>query len=207
MNHNETLRAYRGYAPTYDVLFGPLFYPGRRSALALVNDRPHQRVLEVGVGTGLSLPHFRCDARVTGIDVSPEMLEKARRRAQRLGLAERVELREMDAQAMEFSDNSFDAILGLYVASCVPDPKRFGAEIRRVCVPGGRIVICNHFTSDQPILRRLEQGLRPLAGRLGFEPDFPLDRFISASGLTIRSIEPSNLFGYWKLLRCVNEKG
>jgi len=206
MNLDDTLRAYRTYASTYDVLFGPLFHPGRRAAVNLLNDRPNQRVLEVGVGTGLSLPHFRPDARVTGIDISPEMLRKAQKRVHRQGLRQIEALVEMDAEHMSFPDNSFDAVLGLYVASTVPDPARFGAEIRRVCVPGGRIIIVNHFTSDNRVVRSVEHRLSPLAGRLGFHADFPLDAFLRASGLQLREVRPSNLFGYWKLLRCVNEK-
>jgi phosphatidylethanolamine/phosphatidyl-N-methylethanolamine N-methyltransferase len=206
MNLSDTLRAYRGYAPAYDVLFGPLFRAGRRAAVTLANDRPGQRVLEVGVGTGLSLSYFRRDARVVGIDVSPEMLEKARRRVRRLGLGATVELSRMDALGLAFADNSFDAVLALYVASVVPDAGRFGAELRRVCVPGGRIVVANHFTSEHPLLRAVERGLAPFADRLGFEPDFPLGRFLAASGLSMRARRPSTLFGYWTLLRCVNDK-
>ncbi len=202
MNLEDTLRAYRGYAPAYDFLFGPILHPGRKEAVALVNDRPRQRILEVGVGTGLSLPYYRRDATVTGIDVSPEMLAKARRRVAARGMDARVSLVEMDAQAMPLEDNSFDGVLALYVASVVPDPVRFGAELRRVCVAGGRIVILNHFSSAHPVLRRIERGLARYARRLGFEPDFPLDRFVEATGLDVREVTR----GYWKLLRCVNSK-
>jgi phosphatidylethanolamine/phosphatidyl-N-methylethanolamine N-methyltransferase len=168
----------------------------------MLNDRPRQRVLEVGVGTGLSLPHFRSDAEITGIDVSPEMLAKAHRRADRLGISSRVRLLEMDAQAIGFGDDSFDCVLALYVASVVPDPAKFAAELMRVCVPGGRIVIVNHFSSTNPVMGRIERLLARYAGSLGFEPDFPLDEFMKSTGLDVREIHP----GYWKLLRCVNTK-
>jgi phosphatidylethanolamine/phosphatidyl-N-methylethanolamine N-methyltransferase len=141
---------------------------------------------------------------VTGIDVSAEMLEKARRRVERHGLRNIDALLEMDAEKMTFADGSFDAVLALYVASVVPDPARFAAEMRRVCRPGGTIVVVNHFTSENPAMRFIEKRLAPLAGRIGFHADFPLDDFLSASGLTVRETRPSNLFGYWKLLRCVN---
>jgi len=202
----DTLRTYRLFAGSYDFVFGPIFHPGRKAAVELANDRPHQRILEVGVGTGLSLPHFRRDARVVGIDVSKEMLAKARRRVAERGLKQVEALMEMDAEAMEFEDNAFDAVLALYVASVVPDPARFASEMRRVCRPGGTIVIVNHFTSPNPAMRWFEQRLAPLAGRIGFHADFPLDSFLKASRLTVRETRPSNLFGYWKLLRCVNEK-
>ncbi|HTZ80793.1 MAG TPA: class I SAM-dependent methyltransferase [Stellaceae bacterium] len=207
MELQDTLRTYRLFAGSYDFVFGPIFHPGRKAAVELANDRPHQRILEVGVGTGLSLPHFRRDARVVGIDVSKEMLAKARRRVAERGLKQVEALLEMDAEAMDFEDNAFDAVLALYVASVVPDPARFAREMRRVCRPGGTIVIVNHFTSVNPAMRWMEKRLAPLAGRIGFHADFPLDAFLKASRLSVRETRPSNLFGYWKLLRCINEKG
>jgi phosphatidylethanolamine/phosphatidyl-N-methylethanolamine N-methyltransferase len=126
MKLDDTLRIYRRYADSYDFVFGALFEPGRRAAVKRVNNRPHQRILEVGVGTGLSLPHYRDDARVVGIDVSREMLAKARKKVARLGL--RVEsIDEADAERLAFADNSFDAVAALYVASVVGDLARFGA--------------------------------------------------------------------------------
>ncbi len=206
MNLEDTLRTYRLFSGSYDLVFGPVFHPGRKEAVRIANDRPAQRILEVGVGTGLSLPHFRRDARVTGIDVSAEMLAKARRRVERLKLKQVEALQVMDAEQMSFADNAFDAVLALYVASVVPDPARFAAEMRRVCKPGGTIVIVNHFTSENGVMRFIEKRLAPLAGKIGFHADFPLDRFLAVSGLAVRETRPSNLFGYWKLLRCVNTK-
>jgi phosphatidylethanolamine/phosphatidyl-N-methylethanolamine N-methyltransferase len=113
---HDTLRTYRLFAGSYDLVFGPIFHPGRRAAVEVANNRPNQRILEVGVGTGLSLPHFRADARVTGIDVSKEMLAKARRRVERNGLKQVEALLEMDAEATSFEDSAFDAVLALYVA-------------------------------------------------------------------------------------------
>lgn len=202
----DTLQTYRRFAGSYDIVFGPLFHPGRKAAVRLVNDCPHQRILEVGVGTGLSLPYFRADARVVGIDVSTAMLAKARERVRRRRLAQVEALLEMNAEAMSFADDSFDAVLGLYVASVVPSPARLAAEIRRVCRPGGAIVIVNHFSSRGGVMRWIERHLAPFARQIGFHADFPLDGFLAASHLTVREIRPSNLFGYWKLLRCVNEK-
>src|SRR6516164_8600942 len=135
MDLQDTLKTYRAFSGTYDVVFGPVFHIGRKEAVGAANTRPGQRILEVGVGTGLSLPFFRKDSRVTGIDVSEEMLAKARRRAERLRLSHVEGLHLMDAENLEFPDSSFDAVLGLYVASVVPDPARFAAEMRRVCIP------------------------------------------------------------------------
>src|SRR6266404_1051446 len=169
MDLHDTIRTYRLFSGSYDIVFGPVFHPGRKEAVGIANDRPGQRILEVGVGTGLSLPHFRADSRVTGIDVS-------------------------------------DAVLALYVASVVPNPARFAAEMRRVCIPRGSIVVVNHFTSENLLARFMEKRLARVARHIGFHADFPLDAFRRDSRLAIREVRPSNLFGYWKLLRCVNEK-
>src|SRR5262245_65813879 len=107
MDLHDTIRTYRLFSGSYDLVFGPVFYPGRKDAVRIANDRPGQRILEVGVGTGLSLPHFRPDSRVIGIDVSQEMLDKARGRATRLRLSHVEGLHVMDAENLEFSDNSF----------------------------------------------------------------------------------------------------
>ena len=206
MDLQDTIRTYRLFSGSYDFLFGPVFHPGRKDAVRIANAQAGQRILEVGVGTGLSLPYFRADSEVTGIDVSAEMLEKARRRVARRNLANVKALMEMDAEKMSFPDNSFDAVLALYVASVVPDPARFAAEMRRVCIPGGTIVLVNHFTSDNWALRFMERRLAHLARHIGFHADFPLDAFLRDSALKVREIRPSNLFGYWRLLRCFNEK-
>ncbi len=206
MDLHDTIRTYRLFSGSYDFVFGPVFHPGRKAAVRIANDRPGQRILEVGVGTGLSLPHFRADSRVTGIDVSAEMLAKAKRRTARFDLAHVEGLYEMDAENLDFPDNSFDAVLALYVASVVPSPTRFSAEMRRVCIPGGTIVVVNHFTSENPLMRFMEKRVARLARHVGFHADFPFDAFRRDSQLSIREVRPSNLFGYWQLLRCVNEK-
>jgi phosphatidylethanolamine/phosphatidyl-N-methylethanolamine N-methyltransferase len=206
MDLQDTIRTYRLFSGSYDIVFGPVFHPGRKAAVRIANDRPGQRILEVGVGTGLSLPHFRSDSRVTGIDVSAEMLDRAKRRTAKLGLAYVEDLQVMDAEDLAFPDNSFDSVLALYVASVVPNPARFAAEMRRVCIPGGTIVVVNHFTSENFLLRLMEKRLARLARHIGFHADFPFDAFQRESRLSVREVRPSNLFGYWKLLRCVNEK-
>jgi phosphatidylethanolamine/phosphatidyl-N-methylethanolamine N-methyltransferase len=206
MDLRDTIRTYRLFSGSYDFVFGPVFHPGRKEAVRVANDRPAQRILEVGVGTGLSLPYFRRDSHVTGVDISAEMLAKAERRVERQKLAHVDALHVMDAEHLEFEDNSFDAVLALYVASVVPSPAHFAAEMRRVCIPGGTIVLVNHFTSENWALRFMERRLAHLARHIGFHADFPLDAFLRDSELTAREIRPSNLFGYWRLLRCINEK-
>ena len=206
MDLQDTIRTYRLFSGSYDFVFGPVFHPGRKDAVRIANARPAQRILEVGVGTGLSLPYFRPDSKVVGIDVSAEMLAKARRRVDRRGLTNVEALIEMDAEQLSFEDSSFDAVLALYVASVVPNPARFAAEMRRVCRPGGTIVVVNHFASDIGIMRAVEKLLAPLASHIGFHADFSFENFISESQLVVRESKPSNLFGYWRCLRCINEK-
>ncbi|HEV8681062.1 MAG TPA: class I SAM-dependent methyltransferase [Stellaceae bacterium] len=206
MDLRDTIRTYKLFSGSYDIVFGPVFHPGRKEAVRVANDKPGQRILEAGVGTGLSLPYFRADSQITGIDVSAEMLEKARRRVVKQGLKHVAALHVMDAEHLDFEDNTFDAVLALYVASVVPSPARFAAEMRRVCIPGGTIVLVNHFTSENWALRFMEKRLAHLARHIGFHADFPLDAFLRESRLTAREIRPSNLFGYWRLLRCINEK-
>jgi len=206
MDLRDTIRTYRLFSGSYDIVFGPVFHPGRKEAVRVANDRPGQRILEVGVGTGLSLPYFRADSHVTGVDISAEMLAKAQQRVARQGLDHVDGLHVMDAEHLEFEDNAFDAVLALYVASVVPSPAHFAAEMRRVCIPGGTIVLVNHFTSENWALRFMEKRLAHLARHIGFHADFPLGAFLRESDLSTREIRPSNLFGYWRLLRCVNEK-
>src|SRR6201984_3773823 len=172
MDLRDTIRTYRLFSGSYDVVFGPIFHPGRKDAVRIANDRPGQRILEVGVGTGLSLPYFRADSRVTGIDVSAEMLAKAQRRAKRLRLAHVEGLHVMDAENLEFADSAFDTVLALYVASVVPSPARFAAEMHRVCIPGGTIVVVNHFTSENLVLRLIEKRLARIVRHIGFPRDF-----------------------------------
>ena len=129
-------KAYKRYAGMYDVAFGAVANPGRKRAIAVANRKPGSRVLEVGVGTGLALPMYRGDVRVTGIDLSPEMLARARDKAREENLKHVEALLEMDAENMKFPDASFDTVIAMYVASVLPLPERLMAEMRRVCKPG-----------------------------------------------------------------------
>ena len=141
--------AYRRWAGVYDQVFGGVSAFGRRRAVSLVNNLPGTHVLEVGVGTGLALPHYRPEKRITGIDLSAEMLARARERAASLDLGNVTALREMDAEAMEFPDGHFDVAVAMFVASVVPHPRRLLAEMRRVVRPGGQILFVNHFAAER----------------------------------------------------------
>lgn len=203
MDQQAVTAAYRRYAPIYDLLFGPVFEPGRRRLVEALNCRPGDEVLEVGVGTGLSLRHYPRHTRVTGIDVSPDMLARASNQVERHGL-QNVVLMAMDAQHLSFPDASFDKVSALYVASVVPDPAGMMHELERVCRPGGEIIVVNHFTRNNGFASRVERNLAPLAHSLGFRPLFPLDAFIELTRLELTEVTPVNAFGYWTLLRFRN---
>ncbi len=198
-------KAYRRYASIYDVYFGPVLQRGRRLALRKMGCQGGDRILEVGVGTGLSLDLYPSNVRVTGIDISAEMLDRARDRKERLGLTQVEDLLEMDAESMQFPDRHFDKVAAIYVASAVPNPKRLVDEMRRVCKPGGELFFLNHFHSRNPVLGSIERLLAPLSRLLGFHPDFSLDGFIEETRLDVIDQSRTNAFGYWMLIRARND--
>lgn len=192
--------AYRRYARHYDRCFGAVFHQGRKLAIERMGIRSGDHVLEVGVGTGLSLPEYPEGVQVTGIDVSPDMIEVARERVDQLGL-DNVTLSEMDAEHMNFADGEFDHVVAMYVLSVAPYPERVVEEMRRVCKPGGDLFIVNHFRHHNPLIGGAEKMLAPLSRLVGFRPDFGLDEFVEQTDLQVLDTHPVNLFGYWTLLR------
>ena len=193
--------AYRRYAGVYDAVFGPVLQPGRRAVVEALGCKPGERVLEVGVGTGLSLPLYPAGVKVTGIDVSSEMLERARARVARRGLGDVEALLEMDAERMDFPDASFDKVVAMYVASVVENPQRLLEELHRVCRPDGEIFLVNHVRSDNPIIGAVEKGLARFSDMLGFHPDFELRELLSAQH-EVSQVSRINFF--WKVLRLRN---
>lgn len=202
MNLESVINTYRRYAGTYDAWFGPILHPGRKLIVQSMACRPEERVLEVGVGTGLSLPLYPKGVSVTGIDVSKEMLAKAERRVARQGLTNVEGVLEMDGQNMGFDDHSFDKVVAMYVVSVVPDPVRLVDEMRRVCKPEGDIFIVNHFHSRNPLLGGLERAIAPFSAFAGFRPDLDLNEFLHGAKLALVDRRKANLFGYWTMLHC-----
>ncbi|NBB79736.1 MAG: methyltransferase domain-containing protein [Verrucomicrobia bacterium] len=198
-NPSPVRSAYRRLAPVYDWIFGPSLEKGRRTALRAVGALPGDSVLEVGVGTGLSLHHWDPECRVTGIDLSPEMLGRAEKMCQRRDL-ENVELHAMDAQNMEFSDNQFDKIAAMYVVSVVDDPTALMQEILRVAKPGARVVIVNHFEHRHPWVRTAERSISRATGLIGFNAALPVDPVIETEGFRVLEVVPANWLGYWTLI-------
>jgi phosphatidylethanolamine/phosphatidyl-N-methylethanolamine N-methyltransferase len=195
-------RVYEKLATVYDLVFGWTLHPGRLVALERMAIKPGNRVLEVGVGTGINASLYPRTCQVTGIDLSDSMLEKARERVAREGLSN-VRLLEMDAANMTFADESFDIVYAPYLISVVPDPVRVAQEMRRVCRKGGRIIILNHFRSPNPILSRAERAISPLTVHVGFKSDLDLPAFLAQAGLQSISIEKVNVPRIWSLVTSV----
>lgn len=205
LEKRQVKRAYKIYAPAYDLVFDWIFNPGREAAIRLLDIRPNDHIFEVGIGTGLNLPLYPRGCRLTGIDLSEEMLQKAYDKVAELGLTN-VTLRTMDATVMDFRDSQFDAAVATYTISAVPDPVAVLREMRRVVKPGGSIVVLNHFRSDKRVMAHLEDLVAPVCTRLGWKSNLPLQPLLEQVGLVPDIQERVNLFNGWRLIKCSNRK-
>jgi phosphatidylethanolamine/phosphatidyl-N-methylethanolamine N-methyltransferase len=197
LDHNDVRTAYRRQAALYDDVFGTITARARSHAVAAVNALAGTRVLEVGVGTGLALPLYTTDKRVTGIDLSPDMLKRARARVAESGLNHVEALLELNAEATGLPAASFDIAVAMFVASVVPHPDRLLAELRRVVRPGGQILFINHFSARRGIRLAVERALSPLGRALGWHPDFPFEALLSEAdqaSATMVPMPPGGLF-------------
>ncbi|MCL2427935.1 MAG: class I SAM-dependent methyltransferase [Alphaproteobacteria bacterium] len=197
-------QAYRRWASVYDSSFGSVSARSRRRAAEAVNALPGKRVLEVGVGTGLALAHYAPDRRITGIDLSAEMLARARERVAREGLANVEVLLEMDAEAMDFPDGAFDIAAAMFVASVVPHPRRLMAEMRRVVCRGGHLLFINHFMSRSGPRLWIERAMAPASRALGWHPDFAFEALFSSAELEAAEMRPAPPFGLFTLAHLPN---
>jgi len=196
--------AYRRWAGIYDAAFGGVSAIGRRRAVAMVNRLPGTRVLEVGVGTGLALPHYLSAKRVTGVDLSAEMLARARTRMVQRRLANVDALLEMDAEAMAFPDAGFDIAVAMFVASVVPNPRQLLAEMRRVVRPGGHLLFVNHFAAEAGPRWWIERSLAPASRALGWHPDFAPAALFEPEDHARAEISPVPPFGLFTLAHLPN---
>lgn len=192
--------AYARWAPVYDPIFGVITNSAINSTVAVLNTLPAGRILEVGVGTGIALPRYKREHRITGIDLSPDMLARAKKRVadQKLGNVEA--LHEADATALSFADGSFDAAVAMFLITVVPDPAAVMAEMARVVRPGGRIVLANHFSAESGPRAAFEKWLSRFSASLGWNPEFPIERVLGNPDM--RVLERSRLqpFGLYTLI-------
>jgi phosphatidylethanolamine/phosphatidyl-N-methylethanolamine N-methyltransferase len=193
---------YDKLAKVYDIIFGPTLHPGRLRAIERMDIQSGERVLEVGVGTGINLSLYPKNCSVTGIDFSESMLEIARERAQRKDIRH-VRLLQMDAADLKFADNAFDIVYAPYLISVVPDPVQVAYEMRRVCRPGGRVILLNHFLSPNPFLSRIERLISPSTIHIGFKADLDLPAFLTQAGMQPQSIEKVNFPKLWSLVTVI----
>jgi len=195
---------YSSYSGVYDLLFDTILQPGRKRAIETMAIRPGDSILEVGVGTGLSLPYYPAGCRLTGVDISAPMLRHASDRADALPDLD-ANLVQMSAECLRWPEATFDKVLLSYVISCVGDPAKVVSEVHRVCRPGGRVYFLNHFHSRNRIMAWGERRLTPLSRNLGFVLDMPLE-VVTGSGLfEIERIERVNLLRLWSLVTCVRK--
>lgn len=199
-------KAYKRYAKYYNFYFGWIFNPGRQTAVELTDRSVGARVLEVGVGTGLSLPLYPSHVKVTGIDISKEMLHYAKELVKEDNLKNVESLLTMDAENMSFPDSSFDSIVAMYVATVVPNPKKFVQEIRRVCKPGGKIILLNHFANKERLFGKVAELVSPISKYVGFRTNLTLEEFLEETGFDIENKISVNVMDLWTILVSTNKK-
>jgi phosphatidylethanolamine/phosphatidyl-N-methylethanolamine N-methyltransferase len=197
-------KAYGRWAPVYDLVFGPVFDRGRKAAIEAA-ERVGGRILEVGVGTGISLPDYSRANIIFGVDISEGMLKKARKRVAALGLTHVEGLAVMDAHRLNFPDNSFDVVVAQYVISAVHDPEATLDEFIRVLRPGGEIVILSRISAEDGVRHTIEHWVAPIARRLGWRTEFPWERYArwakSAKNVELAEKRPMPPLGHFSLIR------
>ena len=204
IDKDSVAKAYARWAPYYDIVFGAVFDRGRREAIASA-ERIGGRILDVGVGTGLSLPDYNPVNRLIGIDISEPMLRKAQERISRQGLRHVQGLAVMDGEKLAFPDAAFDVVVAQYVITTVPNPEGALDEFARVLKSGGEIVLVNHIGAEAGLRRSFEQMFAPVARRLGWRPEFPWGRLVEWGKMRrdVRLVErrPMPPFGHFSLIR------
>ncbi len=205
MNLESLERVYTNYSSVYDRTFGKAFNQSREFAVRGLPIAANDEVLEVGVGTGIALPLYPPHCKITGIDLSEGMLKVAQERIDEHRL-NHVTLQRMDAGQMNFEDNSFDLVMAAYVVTAVPDYRKVVSEMIRVCRPGGRIVMLNHFSNGNKLIAAVEKLISPMCQRIGFRTDLSLNHVLESTSLQVTKKEKMNPLRFWYLVECVNAK-
>ena len=204
LDKQTVTKAYDRWAPVYDLVFGAVFERGRDAAIAAA-ERVGGRILEVGVGTGIALPHYSKSCRLCGIDISEQMLRKAQERVTELSLGNVEGLWVMDAEHLTFPDDSFDVVVAQYVVTTAPNPEATLDEFARVLKPGGEIVITTRLGAEKGLRTWIEKALMPVTSRLGFRTEFPWARYAdwAARAGSVELVErcPLPPLGHFALLR------
>jgi len=204
IDRNGVEKAYERWAPIYDFVFGKVFEHGRQSTIAEA-DRIGGRILDVGVGTGLSLSDYSRNIKLCGVDISEPMLRKAQQRVRAQGLANVETLAVMDAKNLAFRDASFDAVVAQYVITTVPDPEATLDDFVRVLKPGGELILVNHVGVESGPRRILDLAVAPLARRLGWRTEFPWERLVKWAarhgGVSLAERRPMPPLGHFSLIR------
>jgi phosphatidylethanolamine/phosphatidyl-N-methylethanolamine N-methyltransferase len=210
LDKQTVTKAYARWAPVYDLVFGAVFERGRQAAIEAA-ERVGGRILEVGVGTGISLPEYSRDCTLCGVDISEPMLRKARERVAEFGLTNVEGLWVMDAEHLSFPDQSFDVVVAQYVVTTVPNPEATLDEFARVLKPGGEIVLVSRVGAEAGLRRSLEHWFAPAARKLGWRTEFSFERYASWAARTegVRLVERRAMppLGHFCLIRFAKEGG
>lgn len=205
MQKAEIQKIYSRYSGFYDILFSQFFYPRIRLGLEKIGIKAGERIIEVGVGTGLSLSLYPESCKVVGIDITRRMLEKAKAKKEKFGL-DHVDLFEMDGENICFGDDSFDHAVLPFVISVVPSIERLMAEVKRVTKKGGKIIIINHLCAKLSFFSRMEKLLSPVFMKLGWKTGLSVDVLSNHCNLSIDEITKKHKLDPWFILHATNRK-
>ncbi len=205
MDDKSIIKSYKRVSSFYDYTFGQVFRPGQKKLVNMMDCKSSDQVLEIGIGTGTSFRYYPETTSVIGIDISPDMLKKAKRRVEK-ELLQNKQVIMMNGEQLHFPDNTFDKVVGMYVISVTQNPNTLIKEMKRVCKPHGDIYLVNHFSfdTDNVVIKLLEKGLMPVSKLLGWRPYFPFSEFNAYAKLNVQSISKTNLFDYWGIIHAVN---
>ncbi len=205
MDDKSIIKSYKRVSSFYDYTFGQVFRPGQKKLVSMMNCSNDDQVLEIGIGTGTSYKYYPEQTSVTGIDISPDMLKKAKSNIEKDNLKNKSVIM-MNGEKLKFADNTFDKVVGMYVVSVTQNPDLLIKEMKRVCKPNGDIYLVNHFSfdTDNGLIKLLEKGLMPVSKYLGWRPYFPFSEFNAYANLNVKSISKVNIFDYWGIIHAIN---